>query len=125
MRVRQVPRLVLTLLVAVLVVVIPAWAAEIKGEIKSIDRNLSQIVVHDEETKKDVVVSLATLTAKSSSLGKRLDVKELKPGSRVVVSTGVVASKIAMDLSTPAEGSAHMSIFQEFWHNFTHNLFKP
>ena len=108
MRVPAVCKLVLMVLVAALVVAIPALAAEIKGQIKSIDRNLSQIVVHDEETKKDVVVSLATLTAKSSSLGKRLDVKELKPGSRVVVNTGVVASRIALDQSTLGEGAAHI-----------------
>src|SRR5438067_670385 len=106
MRVRQVPRLVLTVLVAVLVVGIPAWAAQIKGQIKSIDRNMSQIVVHDEETKNDVVVSLAALSAKSSSLGKKLDVKDFQPGARVVVETGVVASRIVLDQTTPAQGSA-------------------
>src|SRR5437763_17204322 len=117
MRVLDVPKLGLVALAAALVIAVPLLAAEIRGEIKSIDRNLSQIVVHDEETKSDVVVSLAALAAKSTGLGKKVDVKDLKPGSRVVVSTGVVASKVALDESRPAEASAQKSILEEFCHN--------
>lgn len=124
MTVRIVPKLVLPFVVAALVVGAPVFAAEIRGEIKSIDRNLAHMVVQDEGTKSDVVVNLAALTARPGIVGSKVDVKDLKPGERVIVSVGVVASTIAIDREAAA-GGANVSILEEFWHNFTHNLFKP
>ena len=62
MRFRHSSKLAVSFAVAALAVAAPLIAGQIKGEIKSIDRSKSQIVVHDEETKKDVTVSLASLT---------------------------------------------------------------
>ena len=110
--------------VAALAVAAPLVAGQIRGEIKSIDRASSQAVIHDEESKKDVTVNLASLTKPSSSrLGKNVDLlRDLKPGVKVVVNEGVVASSVEIDESTP---KVRGPILQEFWHNFTHNLFKP
>ncbi len=123
MRARLFPKLAVTIAVAVLAAAAPAIAGQFKGEIKSIDRSNSQAVIHDEETKKDVAVSLASLTSKTSSrLGKGADLKDLKPGIRVVVNEGVVASSIEIDEGTP---KVRGPLLEEFWHNFTKNLFKP
>ena len=122
MNVRQVPKLALTFFVATLAVAVPLIAGQIKGEIKSIYRATSTMVVHDEETKSDVTVSLTALTNKKASLGKSFQLNDLKPGVRVVVNEGIVASNVSIDVSKP---KVRGPILQEFWHNFTHNLFKP
>jgi uncharacterized protein len=122
MRVREVGKLAVSLVVAALAVAVPAIAGQIKGEIRSIDRATSRAVIHDEETKQDVTVSLAGLTPKTSSgLSKNADMKDLKPGVKVVVNEGVVAFSVEI----AAEPKPRGPILQEFWHNFTHNLFKP
>jgi hypothetical protein len=110
------------LAVAMLAVAAPLIAGQIKGEIKSIDRSGSLAVIRDEETKKDVTISLVSLAKSSSRLGKNVELKDLKPGVKVVVNEGVVASSVEIDVSKPKERGP---ILQEFWHNFTHNLFKP
>jgi uncharacterized protein len=122
MNARQVPKFALTFLVAALAIAVPLAAAQIKGQIKSIDRGTSQMVVHDEETKSDVIVNLSALTNKNSSLGKKFDVNDLKPGTKVVVNAGFVASNVSIDTSQP---KVRGPLLEEFWHNFTHNLFKP
>ena len=110
----QSPKLALAFLVAILTVSVPLLAGQIKGEVKSIDRSSSRMVVHDEETKQDVTVSLTALTGKVTSV--------LKPGVKVIVNEGFVASSVSIDESKPKQRGP---ILQEFWHNFTHNLFKP
>lgn len=103
----------------------PAIAADgpIRGEVRSIDRATSQAVVHDEESKRDVTVHLSSL-ARPSSLrpGRNVDLRDLKPGTKVVVHEGVMASRLEIDDAQPKERGP---ILREFWHNFTHNLFKP
>jgi uncharacterized protein len=108
--------------VAALALTAPLIAGQIKGEIKSIDPSKSQAVVYDEETKKDVTVSLASLTSKSSRLGKNVELKDLKPGVKVIVNEGFVASSVEIYDSKP---KVRGPLLQEFWHNFSHNLFKP
>lgn len=108
---------------AAVAAVAPLIAADIKGEIKSIDRTTSQAVIHDEETKQDVTVNLASLAKVSSSRrGKNPDLQELKPGFKVVVREAVAAASVEVESSGP---KVRGPILQEFWHNFTHNLFKP
>jgi uncharacterized protein len=114
MNAQQVPKVALAFVVAALAVAVPLIAGQVKGEIKSIDRSSSQMVVHDEETKKDVTVSLSALTVKNTG--------RLKPGVKVVVNEEFVASNVSVDESKPRERGP---ILREFWHNFTHNLFKP
>jgi hypothetical protein len=122
MRPRRIPELVFTVLAAIVAVAAPLAAAQIKGEIKSIDRAGAKMVVHDEETRSDVTVSLAALTTKSAGANRNLAVKDLRPGVKIVVEEGVVASSVALDESKPKE---RLPMLQEFWENFRHNLFKP
>jgi uncharacterized protein len=110
--------------VATLVICVPVMADEIKGQIKSIDRASQSMVVHDEKSQTDITVSLSAL-GKMQGLGKskNVDMRDLKPGSRVVVDNAFVAARIA-----PAETESTApppTLLEEFWDNFKHNLFKP
>ena len=116
------PKVGTAILVAVLVVGMPALADEIRGKIKSIDRVRAEIVVADEKLERDVTVSLGTLT---KGLGKNDELKNLKEGKRVIVENAIVAARITFDDEPRPEAGQEKSILQEFWHNFTHNLFKP
>jgi hypothetical protein len=108
--------------VAMAVIALPVLGDEIRGKIKSIDRSRSEIVITDEKTENDVIVSLGSL-AKGLDRNDRLE--KLKEGSRVAIATAIVAAKITLDdEKKPVEGP-QQTILQEFWHNFTHNLFKP
>lgn len=114
---------ILTATVASTVVVSAAFAEEIKGKIKVVDRAKSQIVVHDSANERDVVVNVPSGAALKSTLDRRLLLKDLHEGADVVVSDAITASKLTVD---EVDGSKpKKSVFQEFWHNFTHNLFKP
>jgi uncharacterized protein len=118
----RIPKLAVSLFVAVLVIAIPAFADEIKGKVKAIDRTRSEIVVTDEKSETDVTVSLAAL---SKGLGKTDALKNLKTGSRITVDNTFVAAKITFDDEKKPEDGPKLSVVEEFWHNFTHNLFKP
>ena len=109
----------MALFLAAFCVALPALADEIKGKIKSIDRTRSEIVVADEKLEKDMTVSVGRL-----SKGEAL--RELKEGMRVTIENAVVAAKISrLTASRSADERPKMTILQEFWHNFSHNLFKP
>lgn len=118
----RLPKIGTAILVAVLVVAMPALADEIRGKIKSIDRARSEIVVADEKLERDVTVSLGPLT---TGLGKADALKNLKEGKRVTIENAIVAAKITLDDEINPDAGKEKSILQEFWHNFTHNLFKP
>ncbi len=110
------------MLVAILASAVPVIAEEIRGKIKSIDRARSEIVVTDEKTERDVSVSILSL---NKGLDKSEELKNLKEGKRVVVDSAFVAAKITLDDETKVEDAHKSTVLQEFWHNFTHNLFKP
>ncbi len=122
MRFRRASKLAVSFAVAALAVAAPLIAGQIKGEIKSIDQSKSLAVIYDEETKEEVTISLASLTSKSSRRGKNADLKDLKPGVKVIVNEAVVASGLEIYDSKP---KVRGPLLQEFWHNFSHNLFKP
>jgi uncharacterized protein len=122
---RRSHKLGLTVLVAALVNGIPVLADEIKGVVKSVDPASQTMVVHDEKTNTDINVSLSSLSKGGGlSKTKKFDLKEFKLGSRVVVDNAFVAARIAID-DTVQEAAPEQSIFEEFWYNFRHNLFKP
>jgi len=75
----------------------PLVAGQIWGKIRSIDRPGSLAVIHDEEIKKDVTISLVGLARSSSRLGEDVERKGLEPGNKVVVNERVVASSVAID----------------------------
>jgi hypothetical protein len=109
--------------VALLAAGAPLIAGQIKGEVKSIDRTRSLAVIHDEETKQDITVSLSGLAKPSPGRrGTSVALEDLRPGTKVVINERVVASSLEIDESQP---KVRGPILQEFWHNFTHNLFKP
>ena len=114
--------LVATIFVVSMVIAVPVLAEEMRGKIKSIDRTRSEIVVTDEKTERDVTVSLSSL---SKGIGKNIDLRDLKTGRRVVVDNTFVAAKIALEEGESGEAAPKMTMLQEFWHNFRHNLFKP
>ncbi len=95
----------------------------IRGEVQSIDHATAQAVIRDEASKQDVTVNLSSLARPPASrLGKKVDLRDLRPGTKVVVHEGVIASGLEIDEARPKPRG---SILREFWHNFTHNLFKP
>ncbi len=123
MRIHRWNGLLLTATVATLTVVSAAWAEEFKGKIKSIDRAKAQFVVHDEANEREVTVNLPTGASLKSNADKRLQLKDLHEGDHVVVSDSVIASKVTVDVADSSKPKK--SMIQEFWYNFTHNLFKP
>jgi len=122
MTVRRKPKLVAALFVAALVIALPAFADELKGKIKSIDRSRSEIVVTDEKSERDVTASLSAL---NKGLSKTDALKNLKDGTRITVDNAFLAARITLDDEKKGEEGSKLSVIEEFWHNFTHNLFKP
>jgi uncharacterized protein len=122
MNVRQIAKLAVAVFVATPIIAVPVLADEIRGKIKSIDRTRSEIVVMDEKTEREVTVSLGSL---NKSLSKTDALKNLKEGKHVTIDNAVVAAKITFDEEKKPDDEHKMTILQEFWHNFTHNLFKP
>src|SRR4029079_2447356 len=67
------------------------------------------------------------------SSGKKSVVpNDFKPGTKVVVTNTITASKVAIDEAANSHGAAdgkgtapERGILGEFWYNFRHNLFKP
>jgi hypothetical protein len=120
-------------LVALVVVTLPALAEEIHGTVKSVDPATKQVVLTDDAGKADIRVNVTKKTSDSS--GKQgLDLTALKPGTKVVVTNTITASKIALDQSASSHGGGEAGakgaapergILGEFWYNFRHNLFKP
>lgn len=115
--------LLLSAAVAMGTVASVARAEEVKGKIIAIDLSKSQIVVHDAANERDVTVNLPSGASLKSNNDKRLLLKDLHEGVSVVVSDAITASKLTVDEVDVTKPKKTM--FQEFWHNFTHNLFKP
>jgi uncharacterized protein len=96
-------------------------ADEIKGTIKSVDKNRSEIVITDEKGEKEYTVSYSVL---AKGFSRESELKNLVKGKRVTVDNALIAAKISFDEEAAGE-TAERPILEEFWHNFTHNLFKP
>ena len=122
MNVRRISKLSVSLFVAALTIALPVLADEIKGKIKSIDQAKSEIVVADEKSEKDITVSLAALN-KGPHANDSL--KDLREGNRVTVDDSRRGNQDHGGRGKKVEEGHGKTIFQEFWHNFTHNLFKP
>lgn len=118
-------------LVALVVVALPALAEEIHGTVKSVDPINKQVVLTDETGKSEIRVNVTKKTYDSSGK-KSIVLHDLKPGTKLVVTNTITASKIAVDDSADSHGaskagagSSDRGILGEFWYNFRHNLFKP
>jgi uncharacterized protein len=121
MRTRLIAKLAVGLIAILLISSTDLSAGQIRGEIRSIDRANSRALVLDEETGKEVAVDLSLLMARPRG-GKRVGWEELKPGARVTIEEGVLATRLEMRNATPKPRG---TILEEFWNNFRHNLFKP
>jgi hypothetical protein len=111
-------------LVALVVVALPALADEIRGTVKSVDARTRSLIVTDEASRSEVAVQVTPRTAYEAGGVSRSSLRELKPGMHVAIQNTVTASKIAVE-SPWGANQPQRSILAEFWHNFTHNLFKP
>jgi hypothetical protein len=106
-------------MVALAVIVAPALAEEIRGQVKEVNPSQNRLVL-SQESRKEVSIRLDDQTSASTADGKSVAPAELKPGQTVLVSSAMTAGKISVVPEAP-----HRTILQEFWNNFTHNLFKP
>ncbi len=112
---------------ALSVVCVPVLADELRGTVKSIDAGNGQMVVHDEQAQREVVVSVNQFTTLKADDPSLKSFRDLKPGAHVAILDTVTASKVTVQDSRlkPTDNGESRSILAEFWHNFRHNLFKP
>lgn len=98
-------------------------AGQIQGEIRSVDRAGSRVLVFDEGTGKEIQVDLSRLMTLPRSHGSKIvKWEDLRPGVKIVIDEGVVASRLEVRNGTPKPRGP---MLQEFWNNFRQNLFKP
>lgn len=120
MKVRRSPRLSALAAVVVLLAFTPALlhGQETKGKIKSVDVAGRKVVLNV-GPHKDITVRLIE-DASIDAEGKNVKIADLKEDELVTITNAVIASKVHIEPTAP-----HRGILAEFWHNFTHNLFKP
>ncbi len=97
-----------------------ASAQEIKGIVKSYDVSHRLLTLEQPGLHKDVVVHLTEDVSVRGLENKPLPLSELQKGDRVKLTNAVMISTIAVEPKPPER-----TVLAEFWHNFTHNLFKP
>ncbi len=117
---RLFPPLAATLVVVTILGTSTASAQELSGTVKSVDLSRRRVVVEPPGLHKDLAVGLTQDASVDSPDGERLNLASLKPGMRVTITNAVIASRVSVEPEVPERG-----ILGEFWHNFTHNLFKP
>ena len=97
-----------------------ARSAEYKGKVKAVDVEGQKITLNQEGQPNDLTLKLTADTTLRSEENKPVELVALKPAMHIAV--------INPTVQTAAEspsGEASKGILAEFWHNFTHNLFKP
>ena len=116
------PRILVPVLaLAVLAAARPGRAQEeIRGTVKSVSVQRGRLVVTPDGSHKELPVRIGRDTAYVSGDGRTIGLAALKPGQRVQITDAVTASRVSVVPEAP-----HRSILEEFWYNFTHNLFKP
>jgi len=99
-----------------------ARSDELKGTVAGVDAEKGTLKVKEDETEKETDVHVG----KEASITQGEEKKTLDgvpQGSHVVVNH---KEGEATDVTVePSSGEPTRSILAEFWHNFTHNLFKP
>ena len=103
MRLDRVHGIALTACLASLVLALPVLAEELRGTVKSVDRDNSRMVVHDEMAQRDVVVNFNKLTALKSKDAASCDLKDVKPGVADLDLDSVTASRVTVDDAIPTE----------------------
>lgn len=97
-----------------------ARAQELKGTVQKVDPSQRKLVIEQPGLHRNVTVRLTDDASVAESDGSRHPLAELKPGDRVALTNAYFASGISVEPEVP-----HRGVLAEFWHNFTHNLFKP
>src|SRR5581483_9202906 len=92
-------------------------AQDVKGTVKSVDVSGHKVVLTI-GLHKEVVIRVDHETKTNGD--RPLDLSTLNKDDIVSITNSVVAAKIQIQPRPPSR-----TILQEFWHNFTHNLFKP
>jgi hypothetical protein len=103
--------------------VTPAGAQEIKGTVKSVDLKTRKVVIDQGGLHNDITVRLTedvNVSGGEASNTGTLRLADLHKGDLVKITNAVYASGVSVVPKPPERGP-----LQEFWHNFTHNLFKP
>ncbi len=93
---------------------------EVKGTIKAVDLGQRLLQIEPPGLHKTMSVRLTEDADVVRADGSRPRLVDLKVGDRVVLTNAVSASSIALEPEPE-----HRTVLAEFWHNFTHNLFKP
>lgn len=77
----------------------------------SVDRVNSRMVVHDEQSDRDVVVILNNQSALSASSSQLSDLKDAKPGAYISIVDSITASKVTVEepatTSSTSDGFHH------------------
>ncbi len=95
-------------------------AGEIHATIKEVDPAGRRVVVEPNGSHDSLTVHLDEDAQVAGPEGQTHALATLKPGTRIIVQDELVSPRLEIEPPTP-----HRSIVGEFWHNFTHNLFKP
>lgn len=98
----------------------PASAGDIKGTVKKVEPGERRIVVEPNGTHESITVQLAEDASVEGPEGSKLALSALRPGAHIVVHDEMLSTGLAVEPEAP-----HRTVLGEFWHNFTHNLFKP
>jgi uncharacterized protein len=106
------------------VIVSSASADELRGIIKSIDPRTKSIVVTKEGSSLETRISTHPSTRFKGLGDEAMEFSALRKGQRVTITHRDVQDASSIVLTKP-ESTKHLTIVEEFWHNFTHNLFKP
>lgn len=107
-------------LVGVIILATPIRAEDVPGTIESVDSQSREIILKPDAGHGDVNVKLTEDTAIANAKGEVGGLSSLKPGARVTVTDEVLASRVSVQPEPDPR-----TMIQEFWHNFSHNLFKP
>ncbi len=97
-----------------------AFAQEVKGIVKTYDEIHRLLTLEQPGLHKDIVVHLTENVSVKGLENEPLPLSELQKGDRVKLSNAVMISSISVEPKPPER-----TVLAEFWHNFTHNLFKP
>jgi hypothetical protein len=97
-----------------------ASAEDVRGTVKRVDTRRNQLIIVSPGLHDEVRVPIASGAQMKTKDGHAVDLSSLRPGTRVRITPAPVASDITVEPEEPSR-----PFLEEFWHNFTHNLFKP
>lgn len=97
-----------------------ASAQEIRGTVKEFNPTNHTLILDQEGLHKSIKITLTDDAVVDLGDGKSIDLTQLKKNDRISITNAVVANKVSIVKPEP-----HRGVFENLWHNFSHNLFKP